>query len=282
MRSGYQQRDWEVVDYQLYRLTWTFAARGPAPKTLKRNQYFACVGAAQTFGCFCPDPYPHLLHGLIGLEALNLGAAGAGPQFFLRHRRLMKRINKARFVVVQVMSGRSEDNSIFLSRGGEMLQRRSDGVNLSAEEAYRQLLQQHDEAKVRTVLAETRANWIESFRGLLRAITPPKILLWFSQRPPDYTEQFDSVQGLFGEFPQLVTRPMVEEIRPLADQYVECVTQRGMPQLLRSRFTGEPVVVHYERGGDAPQTDMYNPYYPSPEMHADAAEALRAGCTKYL
>jgi hypothetical protein len=282
VQSGYQKRDWEIVDYQEYRLTWTFSARGPAPRSLKRNQYFACVGAAQTFGCFCTDPYPRLLHQQTGLEALNLGAAGAGPQFFVRNPRLIARMNKARFVILQVMSGRSEDNSVFLSHGSEWLQRRSDRVKMSAEEAYRQLLQQGDEALVRKVLSETSANWVASYRQLLRAIKPPVILFWFSQRTPDYTEQFDSVHALLGEFPQLITRPELEEITPLADQYVECVTQRGMPQLLRSRFTGEPVAVHYDRSGDAPYADQYNPYYPSPEMQVDAANALRPACSKYL
>jgi hypothetical protein len=279
---GYQQRDWEIVDYQTYRLTWKFTARGPAPRRLRPNEYFACVGAAQTYGCFCDDPFPQQLRRRLNLEALNLGCAGAGPRFFLNQRRLMKHINRSRFVIVQVMSGRSEDNSVFQSGGLEWLQRRSDGVKLSAESAYQQLLEQHDHDFIHRVVSETRNAWVRSFAELLDAITPPKILFWFSQRGPDYVEQLDSAHALFGEFPQLVNAGMVEAIKPHADAYVECVSTRGMPQLLKSRFTGQPVAVQYTRQGEAPNVDQYNSYYPSPEMHVDAAEALFDTCARYV
>ena len=278
---GYQQRDWEIVDYQTYRLTWGFRARGPAPRRLDRNGYFACVGAAQTYGCFCEEPFPVLLQRRLSLDALNLGCAGAGPRFFLNQRGLMKHINKARFVIVQVMSGRSEDNSVFRSDGLEWLQRRSDRVKLSAESAYQQLLEQHDHEFVRNVVSETRANWVRSFNQLLAAIEPPTILFWFSQRRPDYVEQLDSAPRLFGDFPQLVNSTMVEAIKPYAGAYVECVSSRGMPQPLRSRFTGQPVAVEYTRQGESANVDQYNSYYPSPEMHLDAADALLKACAQY-
>jgi hypothetical protein len=282
MRQGYAQRDWEIVDYQQYRLTWRFVARGPAPRRLRRNEYFACVGAAQTFGCFCEAPFPMLLEQRLHLASLNLGRAGAGPRFFSNQRALMKYINRARFVIVQVMSGRSEDNSLFRSGGLEWLQRRSDGVELSAESAYQQLVDQHDRDFVQRVVMETRANWVRSFTELLAAMTPPKILFWFSQRHPEYVERLDSAEGLFGEFPQLVNAGMVEAIKPHADAYVECVSTRGMPQLLRSRFSGEPVSVDYTRQGEALNVDTYNSYYPSPEMHMDATESLLGMCEQYV
>lgn len=62
MPLGYEQRDWEIVDYQQYSRTPGCSARGPAPRSMRQGQYFACVGAAQTFGCVCEDPYPALLH----------------------------------------------------------------------------------------------------------------------------------------------------------------------------------------------------------------------------
>jgi hypothetical protein len=54
---------------------------------------------------------------------------------------------------------------------------------------------------------------------------------------------------------------------------VECVSSRGLPQPLFSRFTGEPASIEYraDLGGG---TDRFNRYYPSPEMQVDAAEAL--------
>ena len=54
---SYQERDWEIVDYQMYSLKNTNKSfRGPEPKNLEANKYFVCLGAAQTFGCFVRDP----------------------------------------------------------------------------------------------------------------------------------------------------------------------------------------------------------------------------------
>jgi hypothetical protein len=85
----------------------------------------------------------------------------------------------------------------------------------------------------------------------------------------------------FGDFPQLVNRSMVEQVRPLADDYVECVSSRGSPQPLISRLTGEPASVAH-RGDLRPGTQEFNSYYPSPEMHEDAANALLEACRKYV
>ncbi|MDY7006343.1 MAG: DUF6473 family protein [Cyanobacteriota bacterium] len=143
----YQERDWEIVDYQMYSLQETGkSCRGPQPKTLKPNQYFVCIGAAQTFGCFCKRPYPTLLGGKFNLPELNLGFAGAGPDYFLQEQDLIPYINNARFAVVQVMSGRSESNSEFLysSKDGASLTRRADGVQIGADPAYQELLKHNE------------------------------------------------------------------------------------------------------------------------------------------
>jgi hypothetical protein len=73
---------------------------------------------------------------------------------------------------------------------------------------------------------------------------------------------------------------MVQEIKPLADDYVECISARGLPQPLVSRFTGEPASVVHRADLGAGKQD-FNTYYPSPEMHVDAADALIEACRKY-
>ena len=278
---SYQERDHEIVDYELYRLPRTgHQLRGPEPESLEPGEYFTCVGAAQTFGCFCPRPYSSLLLERLDLPALNLGFAGAGPRFFLQEEGLLRYVNEGRFAIVQVMSGRSEDNSLFDTGGREYLVRRSDGQQIGAEPAYRELLETEGIERAEAVVEETRANWVESFSRLLRAIEVPSILFWFSQRTPDYEESYSDVHSLFGDFPQLVNRSMVERIRQLGDDYVECISARGLPQPLVSRFTGEPAFVMH-RADLGAGTQEYNTYYPSPEMHADAADALLEICRKY-
>jgi Domain of unknown function (DUF6473) len=303
--SGYQARDYEVVDYRMYELgTERLCFRGPALGNGVSGDYFTCIGAAQTFGCFCEEPFPNLVAKALGLPALNLGYGGAGPEFFMRHGELDGFVNGGRFVIIQVMSGRSQSNSLFEARGLEYLVRRSDGAALGSDAAYDQLLfgppalqrrpfgrvtrllaPLFTAGRVRRIVDETRAGWIESYRRLLARITVPKVLLWYSKRTPAYSESTSSVQALFGEFPQLVNEAMVAEVRKLCDYYVECVSQRGIPQRLVSRFTGEPVGV--DPAKDRPDLGAgkpwsHNSYYPSPEMHEDAAKVLIPVCERIL
>jgi hypothetical protein len=279
MGANYQEHDWDVVKYDLYYLEDFYRPlRGPRPPSLESGAYFTSIGAAQTFGRFVARPFPLLLAERLGAGSLNLGTAGAGPRFFVEHPELLRYANAGAFAIIQVMSARSEDNSLFSSGGRELLTRRGDGVTVGAEPAYQGLLAVHPAEYVRHVVEETRRNWLASFRALLATIRVPRVVLWFSERDPDYQERYDDVYTLFGKFPQLVNSRMLEEVRARADHYVECISSRGMPQLLRSRFTGLPsgtVVGRADLGWD---TSGYNRYYPSPEMHEDAAEALQDVC----
>lgn len=298
MSQGYQNRDAAVVDYQLWQ-AWPDGdwLRGPAPPSLATGSYFAAVGAAQTFGCFAAEPWPALLAQRLGLPALNLGIAGAGPAWF-RREPVRALLAGARFVVFQVLSGRSADNSRFRGGGRERVQL-ADGRELGADAAWREVLQ-HDlhgignpllrglrnrfgawfgRGAVRELVHETRADWQRQFAALLAETAPPKLLLWWSRRRPDYRARYHSLAALFGEFPQLVDRPMVERLRPLADAYVECVTRRGSPQPLFDRRTGAPITVQPAAAGTGEDPALrwhHNAYYPSPAMHEDAAAALLA------
>ena len=303
---GYQDVHWKIVDYQGYQFPdsqlWF---RGPEPKNLQVEQYFVTLGAAQTFGCFCPRPYPKLLEESLDFPVLNLGYGGAGPFFYLKHDQLWEAINNAKFAIIQVMSGRSESNSLFDSGGLEYLVRRADGVKLSAEDAYSQLLDSNypwgnipavkrwskklyyfrANKPVKKIVDETRSNWVENYRRLLAKIHVPKILLWFSKRQPDYQERYSSLAKLFGEFPQLVNGSMVNEIKSLCDDYVECISDRGSPQLLIDRFTGKPTTINLAIDPDRPDVGgiwTHNTYYPSPEMQLDSANLLESVCRKYL
>lgn len=283
---SYQERDWEIVDYQGYLLDRTgLNFRGPAADLHGSTGYFSCIGAAQTFGCFCTDPFPSILSRQLGLPVLNLGYAGAGPYFFLKNPRLIEYLKRARFVVVQVMSGRSESNTLFDSGGVEFLTRHSDGQRVGAGAAYRELLETHSEQEVADIVAETRHNWVSNYIRLLQEISVPTVLFWFAERSPDYREGYNNLFSLFGGFPQLVNRAMVDALRPHCDRYVECATKRGMPQPLISRFSGEPTSIDYGQARKdlgTGQRQTHNTYYPSPEMHVDAAAALLDTCFHML
>jgi hypothetical protein len=102
-------------------------------------------------------------------------------------------------------------------------------------------------------------------------------------REPEYRERYIHVSTLLGGFPHLVNREMLEMIKNEANDYVHCVTDRGIPQRLISRFTGKPTQVDPGRlrkdlGG--PHW-THNFYYPSPEMHEEAAALLAPVCEKH-
>lgn len=303
--SGYQARDREIIDYQMYQLPDTqLYFRGKPIGKLQPQEYFACIGAAQTFGCFCPEPFPSLLEKQLELPTLNLGYGGAGPYFYLKHPKLLSYLNQAKFVIVQVMSGRSESNSLFESGGLEFLTRRSDGAKLGAQTAYesvieanylwqkapfakryiRKLVKFYSIPQTKKLVAQTRRNWVENYQTLLEKITVPKILFWFSKRSPHYQEKYGSVNALFNEFPQMVNSAMIAEIKPYCDDYVECISDRGSPQPLVSRFTGQPTTVNpaADRQDLGGSVWSHNLYYPSPEMHQDGAKLLAESTKKFL
>jgi len=269
----YQKLDWEVVDYGEYYLNdISRSLRGPEPEYLKKGEYIVCIGASQTFGRFCKKPYPLLLRERLKVEVLNLGRGGADAVFFQREE-LLECINNSKLAIVQVMSGRSADNSLFRTSDLSVeVTRVSDGVKLHVDTAYKELLEEDIEL-CKKIVAETRRNWVEDYKNLLEKIKVPVILFWFSKRKPDYKEKYTSRFSLFGAFPQLVNKGMINEIKEYSDEYVECVSRKGLPQPLISRFTGKPTVVSGKKK---------NIYYPSPEMHIDAVNLLEPVCKKYL
>lgn len=289
MAAEYQEPDWRVIDYQTFCLDERLVdpsthrplcIRGPRPDELRRGEYAVFLGAAQTFGRFCQKPYPTLLGERLGLPILNISHGGAGALYFcLMKDALAKYLNEACFVVVQAMSVRSESNSLFESQGVGHYRRRSDGVLIGCDEAYADLLKTHSKWYVRRIVQETRSSWCHSYETLFSLIKVPKILFWFSEREPAYRDDYRNVQRLFSSYPQLVNADMVATIRRMCDDYVACVGPRGLPQTLFDRFSGERIMIS-DPWTSAPWPENW--YYPSPEMHEDAAAALEPVCRRII
>jgi hypothetical protein len=278
-QQPYHISDAHIVDYEMYRLPGVDAMfRGPP---VVSDAYVACIGAAQTFGRFAKAPFPALLSRELGIDALNLGHGGKGPSFHLATPGVMDYVNRAQVVVVQVLSGRSQSNSLFATdRHG--MSGTSGGQKMSADQFYAWLLAQ-DAELIAEIIAETRANYVAAMKTLLQAIRPPKILFWFSVRAPRYDERRELPIGrLFGAFPQLVNDEMVAELRGFADRYVECISRRGLPQKLLDRNGAPAHFLTYTQSPTEPVTKTENNYYPSPEMHEDAASLLAPICRDLL
>lgn len=278
---SYQESDQHFMDYQL----WPFKPmrrhlRGPKPDLTR--PFLACIGSAHSFGRFCEYPYPTLLGKELGLEVLNLGCAGEGPGFILGKEEALAVINRAQFVVVQMTSARSMSNSVFEAPHNTAQIRRRDEPDsplLQADPAYHRYLRTASEKDVVALRDEIRNEYVETMHRLLDLITPPKILLWFSIRSPEYSEGTSSLTEYWGEFPHFVDRRTVSRVQSSATQYVEVVTKRGLPQPLRTKdghethvWLMDEVMAKKINPDAAPVT--HNKYYPSPEMHMDAAQAL--------
>jgi hypothetical protein len=184
-----------------------------------------------------------------------------------------------------VLSGRSESNSRLVSDGGGRV--RVDGRGPEqALGAWESLLRTTPHDEILALMAETQRNWVASFTALLAAITVPKVLFWFSVRTPAWTSSFRNARTLIGRFPQLVDEAMLSAVRGGAEGYVECITHRGLPFVITDdrgrallRWRTKPRDIIRRRSLRRP---VRNRYYPSPEMHRDAAAALAPTCRQWL
>ncbi|NEQ40037.1 MAG: hypothetical protein F6K40_28860 [Okeania sp. SIO3I5] len=290
----YQKNDQNLIDYQLYQFQ-DLELRGPKSNYENNISY---LGAAQTFGRYCLNPFPRILGDKLKIGTLNFGAGGIGPSYFIEQPLIIDSANKSKLVVVQFVSGRSVSNSVYESLGGAVVVRRIDNQKMRSENAIKDLIDGKDKRGLeknflKDLIAETRQNYVTEMIELLNAIKVPKVLFWFSVRTPQYQESYGKnlihklsefvekksknrigilrsrspLNSLFGEFPQLVNQEMIEQIKPHSDFYVECVTKVGLPQKLID-FNGNKKGV--------------NRYYPSPEMHIKAAEMLYPVCQEIL
>lgn len=283
----YQKTDAGFIDYQQHRFGSTKSLmRGPLEPIGK--PYIVCLGAAQTFGRFVERPFPRLLQERLGVRCVNLGAAGGGPDLFLADKEILALCAGAEACVLQVMSGRSINNAFYSveQRRNAIIKyfapelrdviwdMRQKGRKLMAHDVLLKIRQKKNPQLTQRVFGEVRRAWVEAYWRLLSDIRTYSILFWFSERTPDSKEAYEH-QGKWMKFPQMVDKSMIDAVRPRADAYIECISSAGLPQsLLRNGKS----VVFTEKG--APKDE--NPYYPSPEMHALAADALLEPLRKAL
>ena len=300
MGKWYQTEDINFINYELYNFDG-LELRGAESNYTNYSRYIAYVGAAQTFGRYCQQPFPNLIGSKLNIGTLNFGRGGAGPTYFLNQPNIIDYVNKSELAVVQVMSARSISNSVFESQlGGSTGLRLPDHKKMRLEEVFRKLFNGEDPRGksyefVFNLIEETRQNYLNATLELLQAITVPKVLFWFSVRSPEQCEELSwwnfmmrracnqksSIKRVFfkipslrhytshpaGEFPHFVNQEMVEAMKSASNFYVECSSSVGLPQLMRN---SEGKVVRK------------NNYYASPEMQQQAAELLIPVCQKIL
>jgi Domain of unknown function (DUF6473) len=254
MAQSYSRKDGRFMDYRMEQFHGEWF-RGPLDRG---PDAIAWLGAAQTFGRLVDEPFPEMVGGRLHLGTLNLGSGGKSPQYYLRHPELLDEVNRCRVAVVQIMSARGCDNSLFRSdQGGARGVRLDKGTPTRSPAILQDLISRRRPLKARRIVRQTQQAYVHEMGSLLRAIRVPKVLLWISFRPLSPKKR--GWQTLNATSPQLVSDAMVSKIEPLADQFIAVVSRAGIPQ-----------VIHDE----ASNVVRTNWYYPSPEMHRLAADEL--------
>lgn len=272
--AQYQTRDWDVVDYEMYTIPGlNYTLRGPQISE-GAGRYASILGAGQSFGVLVRDPYAHKLSRGLSMEVMNLSVGGSAPALYLGNPAAIAACNASSLCIIQILSGRSSHSTYFESRDGKnMLRPRGSRLPfVPGDTAYEAMFATEPPIVPQIVIGEVRANWTKEMLQLLSLIKVPKILLWFSERSPDALPRtFATYREAAGKFPHFITRQMIDDIRDYADDYVEVVSNRGMPNRLTNRFTGAPARILL---GDQAKPASEDKYYPSPEMHEDVYDAL--------
>jgi hypothetical protein len=272
----YDKRDYEVVDYQYWELTGSgMSFRGPEFDHDDDTPYVVCAGAAQTFGCLVEVPYPTILAERLNVRSVNLGLGSATPALF-DNAALLEIINGAAVLVLQVMAARQQGNTRLRPLGTDLVHDRHHGDQVPAHIGWQRILDE-ERSKLGAYVEETQRNWVQDYRHLLTKIDVPVILFYFSARAKndDPPTDADNLLTLFGQFPQLLDGCSIDQVASACAGYAECSSTRNQGHRLHNRFSGEPVEIDNAiLDPRIPGQWTHNWYYPSPEMHEDAATAL--------
>ena len=274
-----------LFDYKTYRFGRSRQVfRGPQP-TLK-GKYIASIGSSYTFGRYVDTTYLDHLAQEFDVPVANFGTDGAGPGFFLGDPEVKKAASNARLCIVQAMSAASISNRMFTvrPRRNARLHEVSDllmGIfpevdfdRFAFTKPMLRYLRELDESRFRLIANEMKNAWIGRTQTLLSSLECPTLLLWFSQRESsDLLSDPSDPTGM--HYPYYVDSAMIDTVKSAADGFVECVTNDGLPQDLRV----EGRTVLYKPSG-VPIDE--NREFPSPEMHANAAMALRTEIARLL
>jgi hypothetical protein len=245
--------------------------RGPIPKDFSNS--IAFIGAAQTYGRFADKPFPNLVCDKLGMECLNLGKAGAGPEDPLfNDPDVFVDILECKAVVIQIMSGRSVSNWQFKIHEGQEGWSKKYGY-INGEGFWKKLIESGDEY-VSTIF-ETRRKYKVGYDNLIHPLClySDVILLYVSDGPPNnYEKDCKNLpyKEILGNFPHLITEFLVTNISekyklPLIKYY----NRPGLPHPLPQR----PLDNYHEKLGNQVDTSINN-YYPSPQMHEEISDLL--------
>ena len=203
--------------------------RGPA-QDLSRP-YIAFLGGAATLGKGLDHPFAELVERALGLPAVNLGASGAGPDFYLADRGVLEVASKARLAVVQLTGADALSNpfySVHRRRNDRFLATRPALRSLYPEVDFADIhftghllrtLSQTDAQRFALVRKGLQATWLSRMELLLDHLPPQRLLVWLT----DGTTHLATTDTAESRVPPLVDEEMLNVLRPAVSG---CVTVR--------------------------------------------------------
>jgi hypothetical protein len=267
----YADEDRGILDYDYYEAVPGRWFRGPAPSP-SPGPSIAFLGAVSTFGRLAQEPYPSIVAAKLGVQAVNLGYGGVRAPFYYTDHRLLTLINRCDCAVIEVSSVRGTATPVIEPRDHQSAFIRLRGAKSDfefADHLFAELRDTWTQDDLDHLVDEIRQSYLDEIAELLARIKIPKVLMWFSQRPPATQIGFENVDEFIGGFPHFVTATMVEALREKADGLVEVVSRARFPNRLTDPRDGRPVPVF--RRESKPDMSFS---YPSPLMHQVAADAL--------
>lgn len=200
--------------------------RGPARSL--QGIHVAALGGAGTFGKGVARPWPQLLEAALGQPVVNFGAVGAGVDALLADETLCLAAGRAEVAVLQLPGAgalgnpyyrvhpRRNDRVIGPTPALQALYPEVDFCEFSFARHLLGTLERRCPQRFARLAAVLQATWVERMGLLLSRIDSPVVLLWLAQgRPPAVAEAGPVLA------PSLVTRPMLEALRPCAADLVE-------------------------------------------------------------
>jgi hypothetical protein len=223
LRQGASPLNYNQCRYEGSKLKF----RGPRRRL--EGEYAVFLGGSETYGKFIAHPFPDLVEVQTGLKCVNFGWPNAGVDAFLNDPSLLQAARGARVKVVQLPCAQNMTNRYYsvhphrndrFVQASDLLRELYDEVDFIDFHFTRHMLGHLAETspeRFTLIRQELQAVWIARMKTLLERITSPVILLWFSARRPE--EENDSLN--VSNDPVLVTRDMIEALRPMASDIAE-------------------------------------------------------------
>lgn len=218
--------DYAPCQYGTSKLTF----RGP--KRELSRPYVAYVGGSKTYGKFVEQPFPTLAEELTGLRTVNLGCTNAGLDVFATDPVVPEICSGAELTVVQILGAQNLSNRFYtvhprrndrFLKASTLLQSIYGDVDFTDYNFTGHLLgslRKRSPERFEILRRELRSIWVDRMRLFLGQIRSPILMLWVAGHSPDETNLI--TDGL-GESPVFVDRQMIDDIRPLATEYLELV-----------------------------------------------------------